>query len=177
MDKLKQWLTNSLEIHKSGKELSKKTGINDKTLSRWKNGKIPMQWALLVQLARGAGISLDELLLDIPKKENINHLTSVSSRVLSLLQNRLSRYDLDSLSNEDINRLLEMVDILVGILTSLDEKTKVSICNNLDSFKELVWLKTTFVINKSQTNQETDRASPSKPEKPKNTNLGGNRAK
>jgi transcriptional regulator with XRE-family HTH domain len=180
MDKFRQWLRDYLQLRDKAAELSRHTGINDKTISRWKKGELPDQWAKLARLAKYTGISLDEMLLKSPENETIAGNTGIPSHLLASLHARLAKYKLETLSEERRDQLYKMLEILVQILTSEDEETKVAITANLKSFRTSVRRRDVIVGNKlpdpaSSIDQsdETDRASPSVPDKPQKTILGG----
>lgn len=180
MDKFRQWLRDYLQLRDKAAELSRNTGINDKTISRWKKGELPDQWAKLARLAKYTGISLDEMLLEYPENETTAGNAGIPSHFLPTLHARLAKYKLETLSEERRDQLYKMLEILVQILTSEDEETKVAITANLKSFRTSVRRRDVIVGNKladpaSSIDQpnETDRASPRAQGKSKTKIQGG----
>lgn len=74
------------------------------------------------------------------------------------------------LSDDDLAGLYAMVEMLVAILALGKESTKRAIRNNVEEFHRLM-LQDRGIINLGPS--ETDRASPSTPDKPQKTILGG----
>jgi len=162
MDRFNQWLKEYLEPRGKTSEVCKNIKIDDETLGRWKKGDFPRAFKQLAELAQFAGIFLDEMLLGYPKSETIIS----SATKTNLFQARLAKYNLDTLPDDEANRLFDMVEILVNIFSSDSEVLKLSAS---------ACLKGLMVEQPSRT-KENNRSSPSSSGKPKKTISGGNGA-
>lgn len=172
-NELDEIVTANLKRHMQDKginqvALANLVGTKKENVSLMLNLKREIGVNMIFRLAKALDISFKMLIADISETD------TKGSDFFNVLQTRIKGYNFGKLSDEEKIDAVDLIEILVAILTSDDNKGKKAIRENLEYFQIAVKRKGVIAENKlSDPANETDRASPSIPDKPKAKIQGG----